>query len=323
MEFIERRVTGYKKQQAGQGCEDAVYVKECDNAVIMACADGHGDRKCKYAARGAEIATRVIVSELEKVQKSSDDVDDFGEKLNDTRRALKENIVCNWVCAVLDDYKINHPEDTVFSEKYTTLREYSNKIYEARSGTLTVNEIRELYAYRHECEDAIYKITILYGTTVNAVVYTNKFVFAIGIGDGDVIAVNGKRVEWLLPGSERYSTTTASLCGNFSSVIDCFAAVFVPITATRKISDNKFLPEFVMIATDGLRNAFLSDEEFAEKMMEISSLLKKGGGYSFVKHSKAWIEERTRFGVTQDDISFCMCTKHTLKKKNIRKSKKG
>lgn len=316
MEFLERRVTGYKKLERGLPCEDAVYIKELSDCIIMACADGHGDSRCTYAARGAELAVRIIVSELERIRAESDDTEDFGERLNESRRQLKENIVCSWVGAVLDDYRVTHAENEAFKEKYKELYAYSKKIFEVRDGSLPVRELRELFEYRHNCEEAIRRITFLYGTTVNAAVVSGKFVFSIGIGDGDVVAVNGKRVEWLLPPSERLGTTTDSLSSSFDTIIDRFNAVLVPVKPAKRITDNRFLPELVMIATDGLRNAFLGDEEFVEKLLDISALLKKGNGYSFTRYSKQWLEERTKFGVTQDDISFCICTKHNLKRKN-------
>ena len=60
--------------------EDAVYIKELSDCIIMACADGHGDSRCTYAARGAELAVRIIVSELERIRAESDDTEDFGER---------------------------------------------------------------------------------------------------------------------------------------------------------------------------------------------------------------------------------------------------
>ena len=322
MDFLERRVTGYKKQQRGQGCEDATYVKNIGDAVIMACADGHGDRRCKYASRGAEIAARIIVSVLEKKRREADDLCDFGELLNDSRNEIAESVVTSWVGGVLDDYRLNFPIDTVFAEKYEELRGYSERIFATREGSMTVREMREISEYRHRCEEAIYKITLLYGTTVNAAVICNKFVFAIGIGDGDVVAVNGRRVEWLLPRFERYSTVTSSLSHRFDLVRESFSAILVPMSAGRRINESRFLPELVMISTDGLRNAFLSDEEFADKLLDIADVLKRGEGYTFVRKSMTWIEERTKYGVTQDDISFCIATKNALAKGKKRKSEK-
>lgn len=321
MNVIDRRVTGFKKMQRGWACEDSVFTKQLDDCVIMACADGHGDLRCRYASRGAELAARVIAAELERVWREADDTDDFGCRLNEQRQQLAQAIVCSWVGAVLDDYKITEPENESYAAQFKDLRKYSKRIYEVRDGSMPVREFKQLAQYRHDSEEAIYRITHLYGTTVNAAVVSSKFVFAIGLGDGDVIAVNGKRVEWLLPRSARFSTSSDSLSGSFGSMLERFSAIYVPITAGRKISDSRFMPELVMIATDGLRNAFLSDEEFSDKIYEIAALLKKGNGHLFVKNSKQWLEERTRCGVTQDDIAFCLCTRHGLKK-GKRKDKK-
>lgn len=321
MDYCDRRVTGYKKQQGGLACEDAVLVREVGDFIIMACADGHGDRRCRFADRGAELAVYVALSELEAVCRECDGVSEAGERLNDGRTALYERIISSWICAVLDDYLVRHPSDKAFAQRHGELCGYSAEMFKVRDEKIPVREFRRLAEYRHNIEKEIHAITHLYGTTLNAAVVTREFVFAVGIGDGDVVAVNGKRVEWLLPYSPRFGTGTSSLGGIPGSVIDRFSSILVPIVAGRRITESRFLPELVMISTDGLRNAFLSDDEFAEKLLEIAALMKRGEGYSFVKASKQWLEERTRLGVTQDDISFCLATRHSLRRKKRRKDK--
>ena len=158
---------------------------------------------------------------------------------------------------------------------------------------------------------------------MNAMVVTDKFVFAIGIGDGDVVAVNGKRVEWLLPSANQFNTSPASLCGNFGVIPENFASIYVPVTKGRKLTDSFFQPEILMISTDGLRNAFLSDEAFAEKILEIAQTFKKGDGKNFVRNSKKWLEERSMYGVTQDDIAFSLCSKYSVKPKQVQRVKKS
>lgn len=324
MYVVSRKTTGYRKLQKGLACEDFVLTKEFNDFVIMACADGHGDRKCKYAAKGAELATWVITKVLQDMRKVEDSIEDYGVALNDSREKIIKKFICGWVGAVLDDYKVNHPEDTAFQQEFKELSKYAKSIYDVRSGEMPVREFRELAEYRHKCEEAIYKITLLYGTTMNAMVITDKFVFAIGIGDGDVIAVNGKRVEWLLPPAQQFNTSTPSLCGNFGIMLENFSAVFVPVIKARKITDNYFQPDMLMIATDGLRNAFFSDEAFAEKLLEIAAAFKKGDGKTFVTHSKKWLEERSMYGVTQDDIAFALYTKYSVKpQRKAAASRKG
>ena len=309
MYLMSRTTTGYGKLKRGKPCEDAVLTKKLDDCVIMACADGHGDRKCKYAAKGAQLATWIMCKVLREAREDGD-LEYYGKTLNDKRDSIIEKFVCEWVGAILDDYKINHSEDTSFIENYKELHRYSKKIFEVRSGAIPVREYVEMSKYRHKCEEEIYKITLLYGTTINALVASDKFVFAVGIGDGDVLAVNDKRVEWLLPQSSQFASSTSSLCGNFATMIDNFAAILIPVKRNRKITDSYFVPDLLMISTDGLRNAFLSDQSFADKIYEIAQCFKKGDGHNFVKHSQKWIEEKSEYGVTQDDVSFCLCTKH-------------
>ena len=315
MYLFERKVTGYRKQSRGLGCEDATAIYNGGDVCFMACADGHGDPKCKYAARGAELAASIAVKELRSASEGYESLRELGQWLNEERESLMKRLVCSWVEAVLEDYRLKHPEDVVFAERYEDLVRYSREIYSVREGNVSVKEFRELAKYRHNCDSAIYPITLLYGTTLNAAVITDKFVFAIGIGDGDVVAVNGRRVEWLLPRSTRYATGTDSLCRNFGEILERYSAILVPVNRGNKLKDSAFIPEFVMISTDGLRNAFLSDEDFADKLLEISSVWKNGKGNRFVRCSKEWIEERSRYGVMQDDISFCFCTRYEDKKK--------
>lgn len=315
MYLLSRKTTGYRKRKQGLPCEDAVLSRDFGDFCVLACADGHGDERCRYAARGAELAVRTAASLFRRERDAADTLQDFGKHLNDSRERLVQDFVSAWTSAVLDDYFVNVPEDTAFREQYQELARYARRIYEVRDGGMPVREFRALAEYRHRSEEAIYRITLLYGTTMNAAVVSARFVFAFGIGDGDVLAVNGKRVEWLLPPYSRFAESPASLCGAFGSMQESFSAVYLPVTRGNKLSDSRFLPEFVMIATDGLRNAFLSDEEFAEKLLAIAEAWKRNEGRRFVSAARAWLEERSEFGVTQDDISFAFCTKYTVSRK--------
>ena len=322
MYVFSRITTGYKKFLKGLACEDAVEHRQFDDFAVMACADGHGDRKCKYAAKGAELAVWTICKILQEKRSEADGVEDFGRGLNDGRESIIKSFICAWVGAVLDDYKVNHAEDAAFQSVFKELSRYAKRIYHVRSEEMPVREFRKLAEYRHKCEEEIYKITLLYGTTVNAAVITDKFVFAIGIGDGDVVAVNGKRAEWLLPAYAQFTDSPASLCGNFGIMPDNFKTNYVPVTKGRRLTDCYFRPETVTISTDGLRNAFLSDEAFAEKLVEIADAFRKGEGQAFVRNGKKWISERSEYGVTQDDIAFAMWTKYPLRAKKA-ESRKG
>lgn len=316
---MQRSVTGFYKQQRNLQCEDATFIKENDDIVVMACADGHGDRKCKYALQGAKLASYILGSFLYELFDKENSLDDYGEFLNENREYIMQTFVCKWVRAILDDYKVTHSEDTNFSNQYNTLAKYATKIYEVRNGAIPVKEFRKLAEERHLLDDALYKITLLYGTTINAVVKTKKFLFAIGIGDGDVIAVNGKRVEWLLPCSKHYSTSTASLTNRFDVIIENAHAIYIPISPGKKFEKSRFVPDIVMITTDGLRNSFWSDDAFIDNILEIASAFKNGEGYKFVRASKKWAAERSKNGLTQDDISFCLWTKFSgCVKKNKR-----
>ena len=65
MYTFSRFITGYRKQQKGWACEDRVMTKEGTDFVVMACADGHGGRKCKDAAKGAALAAWGLCKRLQ------------------------------------------------------------------------------------------------------------------------------------------------------------------------------------------------------------------------------------------------------------------
>ena len=106
-------------------------------------------------------------------------------------------------------------------------------------------------------------------------------------------------------------------------MLENFASIYVPVTKGRKFTDSFFQPEILMISTDGLRNAFLSDEAFAEKLLEIAQAFRKGDGKNFVRNSRKWLEERSMYGVTQDDIAFSLCSKYSVKLKQTQRAKKS
>lgn len=302
--YVTRSVTGYKKQLRGKPCEDACTVVRFKKAVICAVADGHGDAKCKYASIGSELATKVACDVLRDAVIGIPNITTLYDFFCDCREELAQQIVQGWNKAVFEDFLTKVDSEKAIQVKNAML-EYINGMFSPVGKKMSIEETRRYYADRDALADFLHQITKLYGTTLNAVVVTDNFIFCIGIGDGDVVAVQDKKIAWLLPPSEQFSTHTESLCYKPQKAIDTFRSVVVRKTKSKKrrLADTGIHPDFVLLATDGLRNSFLSDEHFADRLISIGTE-KKQGYIKFQRNSQRWIEQLTKDSLYQDDITF-------------------
>lgn len=302
--YVTRSVTGYKKQLRGKSCEDACTVVRLKKAIICAVADGHGDAKCKYASIGSELATKVACGVLRDVVTGIPNITTQYDYFCDCREDIAKQIVQGWNKAVFEDFLTKVDSEKAIQVKKAML-EYIDSMFSSVGKQMSIEETRRYYADRDALADFLHQITKLYGTTLNAVVITENFVFCIGIGDGDIIAVQDKKIAWLLPPSEQFSTHTESLCYKPQKAVDTFRSIVVRKTKgkSRRLSDTGIKPNFVLLATDGLRNSFLSDEHFAEKIISIGAE-KKSSYNKFQRNSQRWIEQLTKDSLYQDDITF-------------------
>ena len=301
---VTRSATGYKKLLRGKSSEDAVSVIRRKKAVICAVADGHGDAKCKYADIGAKLATEVACEILRAVIDGSPNITAQYEYFSDHREDIAKQIIQEWNKAVFLDFVTREVSKPALAVKDAII-EYINTMFAPIGKTMSIEETRKYYATRDSLAEILQQITKLYGTTLNAVVATENFIFCIGVGDGDIVAVQGKQIDWLLPPSEQFSTRTESLCYKPQKVLDAFRSIVVRKTKSkwRRLSDTGIKPDFVLLATDGLRNSFLSDEHFAEKIVSLGAE-RKQQYKKFQRNSQRWIEQLTKDSLYQDDITF-------------------
>ncbi len=302
--YVTRSVTGYKKHLRGKPCEDACTVVRLKKAIICAVADGHGDSKCKYASIGSELATKVACGVLRDAIIGIPNITTQYDYFCDCREEIAQQIVQRWNKAVFEDFLTKVDSDKAIQVKGAML-EYINCMFSPIGKQMSMEETRRYYSDRDALADFLHQITKLYGTTLNAVVVTDNFIFCIGIGDGDVVAVQGKKIAWLMPPSEQFSTHTESLCYKPQKAVETFRSIVVRKTKgkSRRLSDMGVKPDFVLLATDGLRNSFLTDDDFAEKLIGIGSE-RKQQYKKFQSNSQRWIEQLTKDSLYQDDITF-------------------
>lgn len=297
-----RATTGYKKSLQGKPIEDAAKILRLKEAVICAIADGHGDVKCKYANIGAQIAVEVACEVLRVVCENNPNTKPLYEYIAEHRDDILKSIIQEWNKRVYKDY-IERDKVVISQNVQDEISVYIESAFQPVP-TMTVDVAREFYAKRDEVAHLLQKVVSLYGTTINVVLITDKFVFCAGLGDGDIVAVQGKRLDWLLPPSEQFSTTTESLCFKPRNALAAFRSVII-----RKSKNYKTLmatginPDFILIATDGLRNSFVSDDHFIDKISNIAKE-KKQHYKKFQRISNKWIQQLTKDSLYQDDITF-------------------
>ena len=286
----------------GKTGEDAITVIRRRRSVICAVADGHGDPKCMYADIGSKLATRVACEVLRAVIDGSPNITAQYDYFTDHRDEIAQSIIQDWNRAIFTDYLSKNSKAAAFKDE---MFDYIDTMFSTTVKPMSVEETRKYYAKRDSLADTLHQITRLYGTTLNAVAITEKFIFCIGIGDGDIIAVQGKRINWLLPPSEQFSTRTQSLCYKPQAALEALRSIVIRKTKSknRNLTDTGINPDFVLLATDGLRNSFVSDEHFAEKLLNIG-MEKKQEYIKFQRSSKKWIEQLTKDSLYQDDITF-------------------
>ncbi len=297
-----RSTTGYKKRLLNQNCEDSVKVVRLRNAAICAVADGHGDSRCTYANIGAQIATEVTCDVL-RVAFEGNSKNNFYEYVANYREDILKNIIKNWNHNVFIDYLKRTNDKEVIKFKDEILR-YIDNVFSNESKKMNFKEAKSFYAKNDEYENILHKISYLYGTTINAVIESKKFIFALSLGDGDIIAAQGKRIYWLIPPSDQFSTKTESLCFRPKKALEHFNTIIVRKNkSNNSYSSNGIYPDFVLLATDGLRNSFFDNDHFVDVVSKLV-LEKKDCYIKFQKRSQKWIDKLTKDSLMQDDISF-------------------
>lgn len=300
-----RSVTGFKKFLRGKPCEDAVKVVKAKDGAVCAVADGHGDARCKYAHTGAHFAVETACEVLKTVLCENPTPKALYQKITEQREDIQKDIIKGWSKRVFSHF-LTIPEGAAYRNMGTEMLEYICGLFSAPPPQMSIDQTREYYGRRDKFEELLRRITYLYGTTLNAVLVTEKYIFCLGLGDGDIVFAQGNRFNWLLPPAEQFSTQTESLCLKPDMALAAFKSIVITKSKSKhskSYTESNVNPDFILISTDGLRNSFLDDAEFAEKIININKEAKSAYA-KFQRNSKKWLERLSRESLYQDDISF-------------------
>ncbi|PHV71012.1 hypothetical protein CS063_06665 [Sporanaerobium hydrogeniformans] len=264
---IGESVQGASHLRSGKPCQDALLLESLEGQKLLcALADGHGSERCKYSKDGAELGVKVIHWFWEELLKSHSDLFLY-EFLSQTKDIdLPKALEKEWKQAV--------------------------KAFHQKSGRQEAESDQELWTW--------------YGSTLLFILVTKQLVFAMQLGDGDILAVfEGGETSWLLPYEKQYGTETYSLCQK--NAWQYFRSFLAPLSyyTTR--------PQLFLLSTDGYANSFISSEGFLQIGEDYLKLLKQKSSLYLESHLREWLEEATRCG-SGDDITVAVIYTTELEK---------
>ena len=254
-----RSIQGAMHINGNVPCQDAHRI-EClkDGTLVVAVADGHGSTKCLYSDKGARLATDSFVEVISGLfQKTAED----REKLIHLFRQDKSNDLSKVICR-LWERKIN-------------------KSYNALLGLAKKNN-EEVPEFQLE----------LFGTTLLGLVVTYDFVFALQIGDGDMVFVDESGVQRIIEPNKFLGTETYSLSNEkaWNNAISYFQRTEFVMKA----------PCTFMISTDGFSNSFINDEEYLFSCKDYFNTIKQYDEKAVQDNLDEWLYQTSKEGCGDD-----------------------
>ncbi|MCR5733293.1 MAG: protein phosphatase 2C domain-containing protein [Lachnospiraceae bacterium] len=220
---------------------------------VLSVADGHGSDKCPYSADGAKLATKVFCNLMVEYYKSYPDLNSLMTFL--TREGeikLPRTIDMAWKEEVLDLNKREKRDDSLSDEE----------------------------------------IIMMYGTTLLGLMITDTFVFALQIGDGDIIYVDKDTVTPVIDADKLLGVETHSLSSK-----DAWKKAVTAVSGREADAD---LPYMYLLSTDGFANSFLNTEAHYKTCREYYDMIRQHGIRTVREHLKDWLSETSAYGCGDD-----------------------
>jgi serine/threonine protein phosphatase PrpC len=159
--------------------------------------------------------------------------------------------------------------------------------------------VREIHTERERDTDIPFSYE-LYGTTLLALAAADDFIFAMQIGDGDILAIPpDSQPNWLIPPVESFGSETESLC--MENAWQYIRTRIIPITEKSK-------PVLFWLSTDGYANSFTNEAGFLKAGTDIYALWQNEGKDYIEAHLNDWLSLSTTEG-SGDDITVVLMMK--------------
>jgi len=152
------------------------YKKLSNDIKIISIADGHGSSSCPYSQKGSSIATNVFCDVMiEYANNFENKLDELFDFLNNEGNVtyITKYIVSEWVKRINNEWV--KKEKTLLNKKKMVHSLSDN------DNAITISKIQKI------SDEDIWK---KYGTTLLGMLITKKFIFALQLGDGDIIYVD-------------------------------------------------------------------------------------------------------------------------------------
>jgi len=155
--------------------------------------------------------------------------------------------------------------------------------------------VREIHAEKGRSLPDDFPYT-LYGATLLTLLVTDDFIFALQLGDGDILTIDREidKIEWLIPPTETLGNETDSLCQE-----NCWKYM-----KTHLISIPKNSPMF-LLSTDGYYNSFSTTDGFKKAGVDICNMWHDKGTDFIKEHLEDWLVHSSANG-SGDDISMAL-----------------
>ena len=245
-------------------CQDACQI-ECleDGTFVVAVADGHGSSKCIYSDKGARFAVEVFVDVIKGLFKQT--VDER-EKLIHLFRQSGSTDLAKAICK--------------------SWQRRIKKSYNALSG-IEKKKGNELPEFTSE----------LFGTTLLGLVIAHDFVYALQIGDGDMVFVETEKVDRIIESPKFLGTETYSLSNEnpWKNAISYF----------QRFEFLDKVPCMFMVSTDGFANSFISDDEYFVSCKDYFNTILEYGDIAVQENLSEWLHQTSQEG-SGDDITLAI-----------------
>lgn len=240
-------------------CQDACEIDEWDNGIyVAAVADGHGSPKCKYSNRGADIAVRTFLSVVKELWKS------VNGNQEDFIRLLRQKDSVDLIQEIHKTWKKRIGESAV-----------SLNLIDDKAGETIDPE--------------------LYGTTLLGTVIAKHYIFALQIGDGDIMFVNSEGAKYVIDSPKFLGTETYSLSNKrpWENAVTVFQRFDTPQQP----------PYMFMMTTDGFANSFRDTEQYKIACQDYLKTIKEYGPDLVKRQLQKWLTQTSANGCG-DDITF-------------------
>ena len=249
-------------------CQDAIYIHPYNPKYAIVCvADGHGSLSCPYSDEGANVAVKLVGEFLANI------LDNDSDPLA-TLSAHREI----WIPKQIE----THWKDAI---KALHMHKESNGSNESKEND--------------EEQDKIIPFSYtLYGATLLALVATKSFIFALQIGDGDILMIDqsGTARQILDTAESSIGEDTESLC--LDNAWKYFRTQIIPWNSSNGAT-------MFLLSTDGYANSFADIKGFVKAGTDFHHIWQEEGLEYINSNLQSWLRKSSDKG-SGDDIALAL-----------------